>query len=120
MTTTQIGLVDWRLPVSGPDAVVLAAELGVDGLQVDLGGPGRAPELDGVDRLRELRSTSTDVLQLDLIRTPRSQSRAIHSVRSTTKEPAPVAARSEPCVSTTPSPVALWRPTKAEAQAGQP
>ncbi|GLW93244.1 sugar phosphate isomerase/epimerase family protein [Actinokineospora globicatena] len=60
MTTTQIGLVDWRLPVSGPEAVLLAAELGVDGLQVDLGGPGRAPELDEPGRLRGLRSAFGD------------------------------------------------------------
>lgn len=46
-----IGLADWRLPVSGPNAVRLAARLGADGIQLDLGGPGRAPWLDEAERL---------------------------------------------------------------------
>jgi L-ribulose-5-phosphate 3-epimerase len=52
----RLGLVDWRLPVSGPDAVLLAARLGADGIQLDLGGPGRTPWLDEADRLRALQS----------------------------------------------------------------
>ncbi|WP_053732551.1 sugar phosphate isomerase/epimerase [Nocardia sp. NRRL S-836] len=52
---TRIGLVDWRLPVTGPDAVSLAARLGVDGIQLDLGGPCRAPALDAPERLRSVR-----------------------------------------------------------------
>jgi len=40
-----LGLVDWRLPVSAAEAVAVAANLGVNHLQVDLGGPGRAPPL---------------------------------------------------------------------------
>lgn len=57
---TRIGLVDWRLPVTGPDAVSLAARLGVDGLQLDLGGPCRAPALDEPERLRETRKAFAD------------------------------------------------------------
>ncbi|WP_158843836.1 sugar phosphate isomerase/epimerase family protein [Saccharothrix deserti] len=60
MNRARIGLVDWRLPVSGPRAVVLAAELGADGIQLDLGGPGRAPWLDERERLRELRAVLAD------------------------------------------------------------
>jgi sugar phosphate isomerase/epimerase len=52
---TRVGLVDWRLPVTGPDAVSLAARLGVDGIQLDLGGPCRAPALDEPERLRAVR-----------------------------------------------------------------
>ncbi|XUX70741.1 sugar phosphate isomerase/epimerase family protein [Agrobacterium sp. rho-13.3] len=44
------------MPVSGPDAVLLAARLGADGIQLDLGGPGRTPWLDEADRLRALQS----------------------------------------------------------------
>lgn len=40
------GLVDWRLPVRGEAAVDLAFQHRVDGLQFDLGGPGRGPWLD--------------------------------------------------------------------------
>lgn len=50
------GLVDWRLPVRGEAAVDLAFRYRADGLQFDLGGPGRGPRLDGrrgaVERLR--------------------------------------------------------------------
>ncbi|MFQ6199530.1 sugar phosphate isomerase/epimerase family protein [Streptomyces sp. NPDC000405] len=53
-----IGLADWRLPVTGPAAVDLAARLGADGLQLDLGGPGRGPRLDVPDRLGALRERS--------------------------------------------------------------
>jgi len=62
----RFGLVDWRLPVSGPEAVLLAARMRVDGIQLDLGGPGRAPELDEPTRLRKLKSVlgSTGVAPL--------------------------------------------------------
>ncbi|MFD5146675.1 sugar phosphate isomerase/epimerase family protein [Streptomyces sp. NPDC058401] len=40
------GLVDWRLPVRGEAAVDLAFQHRVEGLQFDLGGPGRGPWLD--------------------------------------------------------------------------
>ena len=51
-----VGLVDWRLPGDPFDAVRLARDVGADGLQFDLGGPGRGPWLDapgGIDRLRD-------------------------------------------------------------------
>ncbi|MCM2453550.1 sugar phosphate isomerase/epimerase family protein [Agrobacterium vitis] len=57
MSAVRVGLVDWRLPVSGPLAVMLAAQLGVDGIQLDLGGPRRAPWLDEPKRLHELQLT---------------------------------------------------------------
>jgi L-ribulose-5-phosphate 3-epimerase len=45
-----LALVDWRLPVCGADAVRVCAEHRVDALQLDFGGPGRAPCLDDVRR----------------------------------------------------------------------
>jgi sugar phosphate isomerase/epimerase len=51
-----VGLADWRLPGNHFDAVALARRAGAEGLQLDLGGPGRGPFLDApgtVDRLRE-------------------------------------------------------------------
>ena len=51
-----VGVAEWRLPVSGSSAVALAAHLGVDCVQVDMGGPGRAPWLDaagGIDEVCE-------------------------------------------------------------------
>lgn len=62
-TTPLTGLADWRLPVTGPAAVDLAARLGADGLQLDLGGPGRGPRLDAPglpEALRE-RAAATGV-----------------------------------------------------------
>jgi 2-epi-5-epi-valiolone 7-phosphate 2-epimerase len=56
MNVPRIGLVDWRLSVSGKEAVLLAARVGADGIQLDFGGPGRAPWLDFPGRLTELRS----------------------------------------------------------------
>ncbi|APU16233.1 MULTISPECIES: sugar phosphate isomerase/epimerase family protein [Actinoalloteichus] len=50
-----VGLVDWRLPEAGPDAVRRAGEVGVDGVQLDLGGPGRGPRLDAPGRLDAVR-----------------------------------------------------------------
>ncbi|MBT2441086.1 sugar phosphate isomerase/epimerase [Streptomyces sp. ISL-36] len=46
MSLPLTGLVDWRLPVRGEAAVDLAFQYRVDGLQFDLGGPGRGPWLD--------------------------------------------------------------------------
>ncbi|MBS0969451.1 MULTISPECIES: sugar phosphate isomerase/epimerase family protein [Yersiniaceae] len=54
MKPVAIGLVDWRLPVKGPDAVRLACQLGAESIQLDLGGPGRAPWLDSKARLRAM------------------------------------------------------------------
>ncbi|MEU9706117.1 TIM barrel protein [Streptomyces sp. NPDC047981] len=51
-----VALADWRLPGDPFDAVEQAHALGADGLQFDLGGPGRGAWLDApgtVDRLRE-------------------------------------------------------------------
>lgn len=41
-----LGLAGWRLPGDHFDAVELAGRTGADGLQLDLGGPGRGPRLD--------------------------------------------------------------------------
>jgi sugar phosphate isomerase/epimerase len=51
-----VGLAGWRLPGDHFDAVELAHRMGTEGLQLDLGGPGRGPWLDAagtVDRLRD-------------------------------------------------------------------
>ncbi|MER7001235.1 TIM barrel protein [Streptomyces sp. NPDC000410] len=53
--TPVIGLAAWRLPVHGVAALQLARRVGADGVQFDLGGPGRGPWLDapgGIDTLR--------------------------------------------------------------------
>lgn len=50
-----MALVDWRLPVQGADAVDFAATHGLGGLQLDMGGPGRAPCLDLPATLLALR-----------------------------------------------------------------
>ncbi len=55
-----MGLAEWRLPVRGPDAVCLAAHLGAEGIQLDLGGPGRAPWLDETTRLIRVRNQLAD------------------------------------------------------------
>ncbi|MFJ8882607.1 sugar phosphate isomerase/epimerase family protein [Streptomyces sp. NPDC102402] len=58
-TPPLIGLVDWRLPVRGEGAVDLAFRYRVDGLQFDLGGPGRGPRLDSAPgAVRRLRRTA--------------------------------------------------------------
>ncbi|WP_225824262.1 sugar phosphate isomerase/epimerase family protein [Streptomyces naphthomycinicus] len=52
----RVGLAGWRLPGDHFGAVELARGAGTEGLQLDLGGPGRGPWLDAagtVDRLRE-------------------------------------------------------------------
>ena len=56
----MIGLAEWRLPVSGPDAVALAATAGADGVQVDLGGPGRGEWIDAPGRTAALRAAAED------------------------------------------------------------
>ncbi|MCL8013476.1 sugar phosphate isomerase/epimerase [Streptomyces sp. AS02] len=44
---TTVGLTSWRLPAEGAEeAVRHAARLGADGVQLDLGGPGRGPWAD--------------------------------------------------------------------------
>jgi len=48
-------LADWRLPCRGVAAVELAARLGADGLQLDLGGPGRGLWLDAPGTLAAVR-----------------------------------------------------------------
>ncbi|MEX2983592.1 sugar phosphate isomerase/epimerase family protein [Streptomyces sp. C36] len=53
-----VGLTDWRLPVTGPDALALARDLGADGVQLDLGGPGRAPLLDAPGTLDAVREAA--------------------------------------------------------------
>lgn len=46
MNMPEIALADWRLPVHGADAVHFCAKYDVNTLQMDFGGPGRAPLLD--------------------------------------------------------------------------
>lgn len=55
MTRVNIGLTDWRLPVRGSDAIRLTADVGVDGIQLDLGGRNRAPWLDDPHTLKAAR-----------------------------------------------------------------
>ncbi|AOS64328.1 sugar phosphate isomerase/epimerase family protein [Actinoalloteichus hymeniacidonis] len=50
-----VGMVDWRIRESGPAAVRRSARLGVDGIQLDLGGPGTGPRLDAPGRLDAVR-----------------------------------------------------------------
>ncbi len=54
--TCLIGLTEWRLPVAGVDAVRLAARMGADGVQLDLGGPGRGEWVDAPGRIDALRA----------------------------------------------------------------
>ncbi|MFJ9773233.1 sugar phosphate isomerase/epimerase family protein [Kitasatospora sp. NPDC101157] len=49
-----IGLAGWRLPGDHLDAVELAHRAGVDGLQLDLGGPGRGPWLDAAGTVERI------------------------------------------------------------------
>jgi len=55
VTRVNIGLADWRLPVRGSDAIRLTADVGVDGIQLDLGGRDRAPWLDDPYTLKAAR-----------------------------------------------------------------
>jgi L-ribulose-5-phosphate 3-epimerase len=50
LASLPLALVDWRLPVYGADAVRLCAEYKIHALQLDFGGPGRAPNLNGYGR----------------------------------------------------------------------
>ncbi len=54
--TCLVGLAEWRLPVTGTGAVRLAAAMGADGLQLDLGGPGRGEWVDAPNRIAALRA----------------------------------------------------------------
>jgi sugar phosphate isomerase/epimerase len=51
-----VGLAEWRLPVSGIEAVRLAASVGADGVQLDFGGPGRGELIDAPGRINALRA----------------------------------------------------------------
>ncbi|MBE3014678.1 sugar phosphate isomerase/epimerase [Microbispora sp. NEAU-D428] len=51
-----VGLAEWRLPASGAEAVRLAAAAGADGVQLDLGGPGRGEWADAPGRVDALRA----------------------------------------------------------------
>ncbi len=51
-----VGLTEWRLPVAGVEAVRLTASVGADGLQLDLGGPGRGEWIDAPGRIDALRA----------------------------------------------------------------
>lgn len=58
MSPPLVGIVDWRMPERGPAAVELAGRLGADGVQLDLGGPGRGEWLDGPGRIGRVREAS--------------------------------------------------------------
>ncbi|MCA1195966.1 sugar phosphate isomerase/epimerase [Saccharopolyspora sp. 6V] len=58
MNRPLIGLTGWRVDADGADVLTLAAELGADGVQLDLGGPGRGAPLDEPGRIRRIRETS--------------------------------------------------------------
>ncbi|MXQ68298.1 TIM barrel protein [Actinomadura rayongensis] len=53
-----VGLAEWRLPASGAASVRAAAEAGADGVQLDLGGPGRGPWLDAPGRTDAVRAAA--------------------------------------------------------------
>ncbi|MEE1756451.1 sugar phosphate isomerase/epimerase family protein [Streptomyces sp. SP18CS02] len=54
----RVGLAGWRLPVEHARAVELTRRSGADGLQLDLGGPGRGARLDDPATLDEVRSAA--------------------------------------------------------------
>jgi sugar phosphate isomerase/epimerase len=54
--TCLVGLTEWRLPVSGVEAVRLAASVGADAVQLDFGGPGRGEVIDAPGRADALRA----------------------------------------------------------------
>lgn len=56
-----VGLAEWRLPVNGVDALRLASSVGADGVQLDLGGPGRGPWVDRPGRVEELRAAAHEL-----------------------------------------------------------
>jgi sugar phosphate isomerase/epimerase len=51
-----VGLTEWRLSASGPDALRLARTVGADGVQFDFGGPGRGEWIDAPGRIEALRA----------------------------------------------------------------
>jgi sugar phosphate isomerase/epimerase len=53
-----VGLAEWRLAAAGPEALRLARAVGADGVQVDLGGPGRGEWLDAPGRIGALRAAA--------------------------------------------------------------
>ncbi|GAB1691168.1 sugar phosphate isomerase/epimerase family protein [Krasilnikovia sp. M28-CT-15] len=55
-----VGLAAWRLAATGAEAVRLTAAVGADGLQLDLGGPGRGEWLDTPGRAESLREVAQD------------------------------------------------------------
>jgi sugar phosphate isomerase/epimerase len=63
-----VGLTEWRLPVSGVQAVRLAASLGAQGVQLDFGGEGRGEVIDAPGRIDVLwdESQACDVRLLAL------------------------------------------------------
>lgn len=58
--TCSVGLVDWRLPVTGTDAIRLTRAVGAGGVQLDLGGPGRGEWIDARGHIAELRRTAQE------------------------------------------------------------
>ncbi|GHF24339.1 sugar phosphate isomerase/epimerase family protein [Streptomyces fumanus] len=64
----RVGVTGWRLPAGGAEAVRLAARAGADGVQLDLGGPGRGAPLDGpaaTEAVREaVAATGVELLAL--------------------------------------------------------
>ena len=55
-----VGLAAWRLPVSGTSAIEFAAQAGVAGIQLDLGGPGRGEWIDRPGHIAALRRCASD------------------------------------------------------------
>ena len=55
-----VGLAAWRLPVSGTSAIEFAAQAGVAGIQLDLGGPGRGEWIDQPGQIAALRRCASD------------------------------------------------------------
>lgn len=53
-----IGLAEWRLPRSGPDALRFAARAGADGVQLEFGGGSRGEWADAPGRVSRLRETA--------------------------------------------------------------
>ena len=53
-----VGLAEWRLPVSGVEAVRLAASVGAEGVQLDFGGHGRGELIDAPGRADAVRSAA--------------------------------------------------------------
>ncbi|WP_426235942.1 sugar phosphate isomerase/epimerase family protein [Pseudomonas sp. TWP3-2] len=51
----RIALADWRLPFTGSQALAFTAWCGLREIQLDFGGPGRAPTLDNPSMLRAIR-----------------------------------------------------------------